>query len=162
MERVQVSLSLSFKLLMDLISFHERLYGKYENKLYVFEPTWDSFRPIEGIAWNGKMFVPIEPYKNNLFSDTYGYGSLEEKELCKKLLEQTELSEFRDVSDPIFMWRWYGEKNIKWWKDRPCVFLPCVSRETESWKSYLKYLNTRAKTLRRPVLGRFTRRLVPK
>ena len=147
---------------MDLISFHERLYGKYQGKLYLYEPTWDSFRPISGIAWNGKTFVPIEVHKTNLFSDTYGYGSYDEKELCKRLLEQTELSEFRELKEPIAIWRWYGEKNISWWKDRPCVFLPCVAKDNESWKFYLKYLNTRAKTLRRPFVGKFTRRLVPK
>ena len=162
MERVPVSLSLSFRHVMELITFHDQIYGKYEKKLYLFEPTWDSFRPIAGIAWNGRMFVPIESHKSDLFSETYGYGSLNEKALCRKLIQETELSESREVKDPVLMWRWYGEQNVKWWRDRPCVFLPCVSRDNESWKLYLKYLETKAKTLRRPFHGRSTRRLVAK
>ena len=55
-----------------------------------------------------------------------------------------------------------GEKNVKWWRDRPCVFTSCVSRDNDSWKAYLRYLEVRAKTLRRPFHGRATRRLLPK
>jgi hypothetical protein len=147
---------------MELLTFHDRIYGKYNQNLYTFEPTWDSFRPIAGIAWDGKQFVPIELYKTNIFDEHYGYGSLVEKALCRKLTQETELSETKEIKDPVFMWRWYGEKNVKWWHDRPCVFLPCVSKEKESWRQYLKYLETRAKTLRRPFKGRATKRLLPK
>jgi metal-sulfur cluster biosynthetic enzyme len=27
---------------MELITFHDRIYGKYLKSLYVFEPTWDK------------------------------------------------------------------------------------------------------------------------
>lgn len=149
---------------MDLIAFHERIYGKYQDKLFVFESTWDSFRPITGIGWNGKLFVPIDSeFKKNLFDADYGYGSIEQRAECRKLIQETELSEAKQVEDPIYVWRWYGEKNVKWWRDRPCVFYSsCVSRSMESWKEYLQYLNVRAKTLRRPFRGRATKRLLPK
>jgi hypothetical protein len=148
---------------MELLLFHDRIYGKYLKKLYLFEPTWDSFRPIAGIGWNGKQFVPIEKFKTNLFDENYGYGSLAEKALCRKLTQETELSETKETKDPIFVWKWYGETNIKWWNDRPCVFTSlCISRNKESWKFYLKYLEVRAKTLRKPFKGRATKRLLPK
>jgi hypothetical protein len=149
---------------MELITFHERIYGKYNAKLFVFEPTWDSFRPISGIGWNGTKFVPMDSeYKQNIFDADYGYGSIEQRAECRKLIQETELSETNLVEDPLFVWKWYGEKNVKWWRDRPCVFLnSCVSRSSESWKEYLKYLNVRAKTLRRPYHGRATKRLLPK
>lgn len=149
---------------MELITFHDRIYGKYERQLFTFEPTWDSFRPITGIGWNGKQIVPIDDaYKSNLFDQFYGYGTLQMKALCRKLTQETELSETKEVKDPIHLWRWYGESNVKWWRDRPCVFTsPDVPKDPLSWKGYLHYLDTRAKTLRRPFRGRATKRLLPK
>jgi len=147
---------------MELITFHDRIYGKLNNQLYTFETTWDSFRPINGIGWDGKLLVPIDSeYKVDLFSPEYGYGSL--KSECKRLTQETELSDSKEIRDPIQLWRWYGEKNVKWWRDRPCVFLnQCVCRDAESWKKYLNYLEVRAKTLRRAYHGRATKRLVPR
>lgn len=148
---------------MELITFHDRIYGKWNGKLYTFETTWDSFRPIAGVGWNGRMMLPIEKHKTDLFNPDYGYGSIDVKAECRRLTQETELSEAKDVKDPVYLWRWYGETNVKWWRDRPCVFTsPCVSRDTESWKHYLKYLEVRAKTIRRPYHGRATKRLLPK
>jgi hypothetical protein len=149
---------------MELVTFHDRIYGKYNNTLFTFESTWDSFRPITGVGWNGKRMVPLDAaYKANLLDPFYGYGSLETKSLCRKLTSETELETAKEIKDPVQLWRWYGEKNIKWWKDRPCVFAsPCVSRDSEAWKKYLGYLEVRAKTLRRPIRGQLTRRLLPK
>jgi hypothetical protein len=149
---------------MELITFHDRIYGKLNGQLYTFETTWDSFRPISGIGWDGITLSPIDSdYKTNLFSPTYGYGNLNMKTECRRLTHETELSESKEINDPIYIWRWYGEKNVKWWHDRPCVFTSqCVLRDRESWKKYLKYLNVRSKTLRRPYYGRATKRLVPK
>jgi hypothetical protein len=149
---------------MELIIFHDRIYGKLNGQLYTFETTWDSFRPISGIGWNGKIIIPIDnEYKTDLFSPFYGYGNLDMKTECRRLTQETELSESKELHDPVQVWRWYGEKNVKWWRDRPCVFTStCMLRDTESWKKYLKYLDVRSKTLRRPYHGRATKRLVPK
>ena len=144
--------------------FHDRIYGRFENQLFTFEPTWDSFRPITGIGWNGKRMVPIDDiYKKSLLDPFYGYGNYDMKKLCRDLTRETELENAYEIRDPVHLWRWYKESNIKWWRDRPCVFSsPCVQRDTTAWKNYLSYLDVRAKTLRRPFKGRATRRLVPK
>jgi hypothetical protein len=149
---------------MELVTFHDRIYGKYNRQLFTFESTWDSFRPISGIGWNGKCMVPIDSeYKSNLLDSFYGYGNLEMKALCRKLTNETELENAKDIKDPIHLWRWYGEKNSKWWRDRLCVFTSaCVERDSVAWKKYLNYLEVRAKTLRRPFKGRMTKRLLPK
>lgn len=149
---------------MELVTFHDRIYGKYNGKLYTFESTWDSFRPITGIGWNGKVMIPIDgDYTSNVFDPFYGYGSLEMKKLCKTLTAETELEHAKEIKNPIELWRWYGETNLKWWNDRPCVFAsPCVTKDILGWKKYLVYLDTKAKTLRRPFKGRLTRRLLPK
>jgi hypothetical protein len=149
---------------MELITFHDRIYGKLNGQLYTFETTWDSFRPISGIGWNGKQLVPIDnQYKLDLFDSAYGYGNLTMKSECRQLTQEIELSNSKEINDPVQLWRWYGETNVKWWRDRPCVFAsPCVLRDNNSWKKYLKYLDVRSKTLRRPYNGRATKRLVPK
>ena len=145
---------------MELVQFHDRIYGKHKSLLFTFEPTWDSFRPIHGIGWNGKQIVPISGgYTSDIFDENYGYGSLQMKALCRQLTQETELGEAREIKDPIQLWRWYSEKNVKWWRDRPVVLTsPCVDMSPTSWKEYLKYLETRAKTLRHPFRGRQTRR----
>lgn len=149
---------------MELLTFHDRIYGKLNGQLFTFEFTWDSFRPITGVGWNGKVMVPIdEKYKSNIFDPYYGFGDHEMKALCRKLTSETELSQTRETKNPVELWKWYSEKNMKWWRDRPCVFSsPCVEQDINSWKTYLRYIEVRAKTLRRPFKGRLTRRLLPK
>lgn len=145
---------------MELVQFHDRIYGKYKSLLFTFESTWDSFRPIHGVGWNGKQIVPISgSYTSDIFDENYGFGSLQMKALCRQLTQDTELGDAREVKDPIQLWRWYSEKNVKWWRDRPVVYTSaCVDTSPASWKEYLKYLETRAKTLRHPFKGRQTRR----
>jgi hypothetical protein len=149
---------------MDLCEFHSQIYGTYNNQLFLFEPTWDSFRPIEYVGWNGERYVPIDTlYTQNLFDDQYGYGTLEMKTLCKKLLRETELGNAKLITDPILFWKWCGKTDAHWWNDRACVFTSaCVSRDTLEWKKYLHYLNVKSKTLRRAIRSRMTRRLLPK
>jgi hypothetical protein len=142
-----------------MIVFHDRIYKKHEGQLYVFESVWDSFRPIEKVAWNGEQFEIVDSkYKTNLFAENYGYGSL--KQVSRTMTQETELGDAVEMKDPVAFWRWCGETDVKWWKDRPVVFASkCVSRD--GWKTYLNYIESRAKTLRRPFKGRTTRRLVP-
>jgi hypothetical protein len=149
---------------MELISFHQRIYGKYNKKLYVFESNWESFRPISGIGWDGTKFEPLDSeYKKDIFSAEYGYGSLAERAECRRLTQETELSETKEIKDPLYMWKWYGETRVKWWRDRPCVFTSdCVSKDIIAWKQYICYNESKAKTLRKPCKGRATRRLITK
>ena len=77
--------------------------------------------------------------------------------------DTTSTKQSEELINSIDFWKWSGETNVKWWRDRPVVFTSkCVSKEINDWKKYLMYLNTKAKTLRRPFKGRLTRRLVPK
>ena len=144
---------------MELRTFYNRIYGKYEKQLYVFEPLWDSFRPIERVGWNGKQFSIVDSkYKQDIFSRTYGFEGLEQKNLCKKLLDETELEHSVEIIDPVTFWKWCGETEAKLFKDRPCVFAnSCVEKD---WKKYLKYLEVKPRTLRTFNLGRTTKRLL--
>ena len=149
---------------MDLRTFHGNVFGKLQGKMYIFESTWDSFRPITKVAWNGSEFAIIDSkFKNNIFCPVYGFETEEQKKLCRKLAEETELGNAPELKNPTDFWRWCGEKEVSWWRDRPVVFASsCVSKDSVGWKKYIKYLESKPKTLRRPFKGRATRRLVPK
>lgn len=149
---------------MELCVFHTSIYGKKDGQLFVFEPTWDSFRPIERVGWDGiKYSIVDSKYKTDLFDQNYGYGSLQMKALCRQLSQTSELEEAKEITDPVTFWKWCGETEAKWFYDRACVFSnPCISRDANGWRKYLHYLNVRAKTLKNTVRGRITRRLVPR
>ena len=147
---------------MELVSFREVLYGKQKTQLYTFDSLWETFRPITKVGWNGDQFVIVDSeFKKDLFSSDYGFGDLEQRRICRVLTQETELGEYTTITDPVLFWKWCGTTDVKWMKDRPIVFAsPCTDRDT--WRKYLSYLQTRAKTVRRPFAGRLTRRLVPK
>jgi len=149
---------------MEVCEFHSQIYGKFQNQLFVFEPSWDCFRPIEKVGWNGTKYAVIDyKYKQDLFDDNYGFGSLEMKQLCNKLIRDTDLESAKLITDPLLFWKWCGENEAKWWYDRACVFSsPCVPRDSGEWKKYLYYLNVKSKTLRRAVNSRMTKRLLPR
>lgn len=136
---------------MEVINFKGTLYGKLENQLFVWEAAWDSFRPIESIGWNGKEIIGVDTkYKQDIFDPYYGYGSPEMKQLCRRLTDITEL----DVPESTIPWL-KGE----FWRDRNCAFaFECSSRSVHSWKKYIGYMNSRAKTLRKIPGNRITRR----
>ncbi len=138
---------------MELAKFKGTLYGKLNTQLFVWEAEWDSFRPIEHIGWNGKEIVPVDTkYKQDIFDPYYGYGSPEMKQLCRKLTDTTEL----DVPESSIPWL-KGE----FWRDRNCTFaFECSSRSVESWKKYIGYMNSRAKTLRKHFQSRKTKRSI--
>uniref|UniRef100_A0A6C0JXZ1 Uncharacterized protein n=1 Tax=viral metagenome TaxID=1070528 RepID=A0A6C0JXZ1_9ZZZZ len=147
---------------MELKTFQERIYGRNGSQLFVFEPSWDSFRPISGIAWNGTQFIVVDSnYKKNIFDTHYGYGSQEMKDLCKGLTTNTELSESKEIRDPSVFWQWYRDPNIVWWRDRACVFAsPCTPRDISSWKQYVHVQNSKARTLRHMLHKKRTKRLL--
>jgi hypothetical protein len=138
---------------MDLVLFHDKIYGKIDKRLFLFESTWDTFRPITGVFWNGTRFV--SPIQNPIiFSEHYGYDTLSDKEYCRRLIDETELSNARQISDPVQLWRWYGETRMVWWRDRLCVFEnDCVARD--NWKEYIQYLNSPARTIRNKITRKF-------
>jgi hypothetical protein len=141
---------------MELVNFKERLYGKLESQLFVWEAAWDSFRPIEKLGWNGKEIIGVDTkYKQDIFDPYYGFGSPEMKQLCRRLTDITELNVPESQTMPWIK----GE----FWRDRECSFaFECSSKSVQSWKRYIGYLNSKHKTLRRHFDRRATKRLLRK
>ena len=152
---------------MELCQFRERIYGKYKNRLFVFESSWGSFRPIQFVGWDGHELREVDDqFKQDIFSRYYGYGTLNMKRLCDHFTKHVELEEHTPISDVVLFWKWCGLQTATWWRDRPCVFTSqCVSRSTDDWKRYVHYLHSKPKTLRQNLTHRLTKRvksLVPK
>jgi len=140
---------------MELCKFKGVLYGKLDKQLFVWESEWDSFRPIEKIAWDGSKIITTDLFRKDIFHPLYGFGSAEMKELCKTLTETTELG--------IPESKWLPWMDEEWFRDRRCTFAyPCTPKNTNSWAKYVKYINSNPKTLRRHVECRKTKRLVPR
>lgn len=145
---------------MEVVQFYGKIYGRENSQLYVFEETWDSFRPISKVVWNGKKFqVNDSEYKSDLFSPVYGYGSTELKVRCRDLTATTELENAIEVTDPIVFWKWCGTPT-EWFRDRQCV----VNKECsdKNWRKFVSYTNSKPRTLRHGPAGRVTKRLIAK
>jgi len=140
---------------MELCKFKGTVYGKIAKQFFIFESEWDSFRPVERIAWDGtKIIIVDQVYKKDIFHSSYGFGSPEMKAACKKLTEITELGIPESESLP-----WL---DTEWFRDRKCTFAyDCTPRTPDSWARYIRYQNSKPRTLRKYHHSRKTKRLVP-
>ena len=140
---------------MELLNFKGILYGKLKTQFFVWDSAWELFRPIEKIVWDGNKIIFIDKkFKEDIFSPYYGFGSAEMKKLCRELSDTTEIHIAESDSLP-----WLESE---WWRDRKCTFSPCASRDTQSWIRYLRYTNSKNRTLRKHLDNRATKRLIRK
>jgi hypothetical protein len=131
---------------MDVIK-HEELYCKLQFQLFLWDTGWEIWRPISAIGWNGsKITYDDYEYKKNIFDPYYGFGSLEMKELCKKLTDFVDRTNYTEDIEKLFD---YPE----FLYDRKIRFLDCCPqlniKTKESWHKYLKYMNQKSRTLRK-------------
>jgi hypothetical protein len=123
---------------------HEELYCKLEFQLFIWDSSWELWRPITKIGWSGtKITYDDKKYKKDIFDPWYGFGSSEMKELCKKLTTFIDRSKYQENIESLFE----GE----FLYDRKIGFLDSCSpiKTKESWHKYLKYMNQKSKTLRK-------------
>jgi hypothetical protein len=140
---------------MELIKFKGSIFGKLISNFFVWDSEWETLRPIEKIVWDGnKITIIDQKYKEDIFDPYYGFGSSEMKLLCRKLSDEIEL----DISESQTI-PWLNEE---WWYDRKCTISSCASRDKSSWIRFLKYTNTKHKTLRKHIDNRATKRLLSK
>jgi hypothetical protein len=140
---------------MDVIK-HQDLYCKLEFQLFVWDTSWELWRPISAVGWDGnKITYDDHEYKKDIFDPWYGFGSPEMKELCKKITAFIDRSKYTEDIDKLF-------KYPEFLYDRKIGFLDiCQNLKTkESWRAYLKYLGKKNKTLRKFNDNKKTRRLL--
>ena len=138
---------------MELIKFKGRIYGRLDTQFFIWESSWESFRPIEKIVWDGSKVTVIDSkYKTDIFDQYYGFGSHEMNLKCSILSQEAnlEIPENNDI-------KWLNEE---WWRDRRCSFSPCAQKDSLSWHRYLKYTNSKHRTIRMHTNNRATKRLI--
>jgi hypothetical protein len=137
---------------MELHKFKDIFYGKLDGQLFIWDSSWEIFRPIEYLGWDGDTIIAVDTkYKSDLFCPWYGFGSSEMKELCQKLTETIEL----DVPESV------PDLKGEWFRDREIQFASkCSPRTPLSWSKYIKYIGSRSKTLRKHNESRHTKRTI--
>ena len=134
-----------------MFRFKERVFLK-KDAWFVWEPSWDMFRPISAFAWNGKAYVIDDsPYTKDPFSDLFGFGTADMKDMCSKLSDE----HLEDVEKaPIVREACIGTPI--WVRDRFVVMYPeCI----ETWRTHLRAIGCRARTCRAGPRGKkFTKR----
>lgn len=109
-----------------LYELQDRVYLEYKQWWFVWEPAWESFRPIEGVLWNGTSFViKDEGFCSDPTSQTYGYGSDKMRQLCGMLQDKFSTNPQKVSTLP------FGNE---WFRDRFVSLTRCAPRDVQSWK----------------------------
>jgi hypothetical protein len=146
-------------------TFQERTYALSEKGLLVWEPSWDTFRPVKSVVWN-PAHQQIEPYYgvfiHDIFDIHYGYNTEELHNFCVDYTDQN-LYDIRNA-EPITniqdFWRWCGSK-LEWNRDQAVSLHPCSERNFDRTK-FLERLGLRSKTYKRaPRNIKGTRKVIP-
>lgn len=138
---------------MSLTKHGDRIFLNYKQNWFLWEPSWESFRPIQSYAWNGKEYeIGDREYCTDPMDSFYGFGSSKMKQVCDALTATyaSQISGAHPVTTPTI-----GPS--EWMFDRMVVLTPCAPRDRDSWK---KMTHGRCRTLRRAPRNKLTRRIL--
>lgn len=111
---------------MSLIRVGERTLRQVKSLWFLWEPAWDSWRPITALAWDGERIVVDDAATCSDPTDPlYGYGSPAMREVCVALPPP---SEAPAVPLPAI------GATPEWFYDRFVCLTPCAPRDRASWK----------------------------
>ena len=132
-----------------IVRFADRIYGKHENKLLVWDAGWDTFRPVDKIVWNPvrrDIQILYGQLCSELFDIQYGFGDLHADcvDFTDKFIGEIETAPTLETIDEF--WTWTGQPT-EWFYDRSIVLHPCS--KTPSRSDYLQVRKLRAKTAKR-------------
>jgi hypothetical protein len=99
---------------------------------FVWEPAWDSWRPVTAIAWDGtRSVVDDRAYCADPTDPLYGYGSVQMRDACRALTATYPPTDAPAGSLPAI-----GPQ--EWFFDRFLSLTPCAPRDKASWKRFHK------------------------
>jgi hypothetical protein len=137
-----------------LVRFQDKVFLNIGSKWFIWESSWDRYRPIDGMKWNGTQFILDDvAYCTDPSSELYGYGSQTMSDFCSALGEKYDATKAKQV-DSIAI----GNSPI-WFRDRMISLTPCAPKDVASWKRML--CGGRARTCRNITRNRFTKRNLP-
>jgi hypothetical protein len=135
-----------------MLRFQDRVFYKHGQQWFVWEPAWESMRPIRSMSWNGSKYsIHDEEYTDDPFSESFGFGDLKSvsDELTEKL--QDKIDEAISVQLPLI-----GEPI--WMRDRWVV---CDASAVSAWRQHHSCIQIRTRTCKKCPRGqRFTKRVV--
>lgn len=132
-----------------IAKFGDRIYGKNDTKLLVWDAGWDTFRPVDKIVWNPKrkdVQILYGQLCSELFDVDYGFG--EDRQACVEFTDKfiAEIENAPIIESVDEFWAWTGQPT-QWFYDRVIVLHPCSAKPSRA--EYLRIMNLRAKTAKR-------------
>jgi hypothetical protein len=131
--------------------FHDKVYTLSQQGLLLWEPSWETFRPVQSVVWN-PIHNQVEPYfgkyTHDIFDIHYGFGDSKMHDFCIQFTDDNafDIGGAETIEDISEFWRWCKTK-LQWVNDRGMNIHPC-STDPDRKKFILRY-NLRAKTFRR-------------
>lgn len=145
-----------------MMRFQDRVYAHSQKGLLVWEPSWETFRPVEAIVWN-PIHKQIEPYYGiytaDIFDSFYGFLDDATHQYCIEFTDDHahHIGGVEPTEDIQTFWTW-TKLPLKWVGDRPMQVHPCAGDPER--KLFLSRYSLRAKTCRKaPRNLRGTRKL---
>ena len=136
---------------MSLYSVGGVVVCQHKTQWFLWEPAWESFRPITSIAWDGESYrIEDRAYCSDPFDALYGYGSADMKKRCESLTASYRANVATATVVPSLA---IGPS--EWFYDRMLALTPCAPRDRISWK---RMTQGRARTLRHGPRNSRTRR----
>lgn len=117
---------------MSCVKVGDAVYLQVKTAWFLWEPAWESWRPITSVSWDGERVVLDDrAYCSDPTDPLYGYGSTTMQELCAALTKT--YSPTSAVSGPLPA---IGAQ--EWFIDRFLSLTPCAPRDKASWKRFHK------------------------
>jgi hypothetical protein len=138
---------------MSLTKYGDTTFLNYKQNWFVWEPSWEMFRPITACAWNGTEYEIVErEYCADPMDPLYGFGTPQMKQVCDALTTTyaSQLANAKLVTTP-------SVGPTEWMFDRVVAVTPCAPRDRDSWK---RMVRGRTRTLRRAPRNKLTRRFL--
>ena len=117
---------------MSLVKVGDRTLLRLKSVWFLWEPAWESWRPINALAWDGsELRLDDRAYCTDPLDPLYGYGTAKMQELCTLLTKTYPASEAKPGLLPAV-----GPQ--EWFYDRFLSLTPCAPRDKASWKRFHK------------------------
>ena len=113
---------------MSLYEFRDHLFLEYQGLWFLWEPAWESFRPVTSVAWDGYTFtIEDKQYCADPSDEYYGYGNEAMKKACDALGELV-------LGDTVQHFETPEIGPLTWFRDRYVSLSPCTVFDTLSWR----------------------------
>jgi len=117
---------------MSLVKVGDTILLQFKTVWFLWEPAWESFRPITSLAWDGEaLTLDDRAYCADPTDPDYGYGTGKMREVCT-ILTKT----FRPKDAQTGLLPAVGPP--EWFFDRYLSLTPCAPRDRASWKRFHK------------------------